>query len=306
MEEKVTFNSEGETLSGVLTRPAGVKGPVPLVVMAGGWCYVKEIVMPYYAKYFHDIGCATLRFDYRTFGESTGAPRQHLDPWKQIEDYRNAISFAETLPNIDLERTGIWGISYSGGHVLIVAAIDQRAKFAISTIPVVDGFQTTRRNHGEARFRELLKVLDEDRRNRFKGKTSAKLPVAPSDPYKEWSGWPIPLVKEIFLQIKEREAPNYELWNTTESVELLLNYNVFPYCERIIETPVLMTTAAGDNITSADLEAKAFNAITAPNKKFVAVEGVSHMSLYSDVNDLGKVGKVQGAWLKDWLASRDH
>src|SRR5690606_32141054 len=120
----------------VLTRPAGIKGNVPLVIMAGGWCYTKEVVMPHYGKFFEDLGCATLRFDYRCFGESTGAPRQHINPWNQIEDYRNALSFAEELPGIDKDRIGIWGISYSGGHVIIVSALDSRVAFAISTIPV--------------------------------------------------------------------------------------------------------------------------------------------------------------------------
>jgi hypothetical protein len=28
---------------------------VPLVIMAGGWCYTKEIVMPWYGKFFEDL-----------------------------------------------------------------------------------------------------------------------------------------------------------------------------------------------------------------------------------------------------------
>ena len=67
-----------------------------------------------------------MRFDYRRFGESTGEPRQHINPWDQIEDYRNALGFAETLPGIDRKRTGIWGISYSGGHALVAAATGRR------------------------------------------------------------------------------------------------------------------------------------------------------------------------------------
>jgi alpha/beta superfamily hydrolase len=82
--------------------------------------------MPWYGKFFEDPGCATLRFDYRRFGESSGEPRQHINPWDPIEDYRNALTFAETLPGIDRKRTGVWGISYSGGHVLVTAALDSR------------------------------------------------------------------------------------------------------------------------------------------------------------------------------------
>ena len=76
-----------------------------------------------------------------------------------------------------------------------------------------------------------------------------------------------------------------------------------PFCQRIVETPVMMTLAQGDNITSADLEAEAFNAITNPNKTFVSVSGVHHMSLYTNRDHLAKVGKVQATWLKNLLDS---
>ena len=304
--ETVEFRSGNDICKGILTRPANASGKVPLVIMAGGWCYTKEIVMPWYGKFFEELGCATLRFDYRRFGESTGEPRQHINPWDQIEDYRNALTFAETLPDIDRARTGIWGISYSGGHVLITAAIDPRPAFAISTIPVVDGFQTMRRCHGETQFAKLNKLIMEDRRARFQGKPSGRMPMSPEkDPNLELTSWPFPHVYAGFMPIKKNEAPNHEHWNTIESVELLMQYKVAPFCERIVETPVLMTLAAGDNITSADLEAQTFNAITNPNKTFASVPGVDHMSLYTNRDHLAKVGKVQSAWLKNLLAGME-
>ena len=60
MDENVKFRSGDGTCAAVLTRPEGRKGKTPLVIMAGGWCYTKEIVMPHYAKAFHKLGCATL------------------------------------------------------------------------------------------------------------------------------------------------------------------------------------------------------------------------------------------------------
>lgn len=303
MAQTVEFKSGGDTCKAVLTRPSGASGDVPLVIMAGGWCYTKEIVMPHYGKFFQELGCATLIFDYRRFGESTGEPRQHINPWDQIEDYRNALSFAETLDGIDHARTGIWGISYSGGHVLVTAAIDPRPAFAISTIPVVDGFQTMRRCHGEVRFAELNRLIAEDRRTRFGGKPGGYMPMSPEKHgLPELSAWPFPHVYAGFMTIKKNEAPRHEHSNTIESVELLTQYKVSPFCARIVETPVMMTLAAGDNITSADLEAEAFNAITNPNKTFASVRGVDHMSLYTNRDHLAKVGKVQGAWLEKLLA----
>jgi hypothetical protein len=305
MGDRVEFNSQGNTLVGTLTRPNNAKGDVPIVVMAGGWCYTKEIVMPYYARFFQDIGCATLCFDYRNFGESAGQPRQHLNPWEQIEDYRNAFSYAETLKGIDIKRSGIWGISYSGGHLMVVAALDSRPAFAIGTVPVIDGFQTMRRCHGEARFAMLKKLIAEDRKARFEGKPSGRIGMSSPKPFDELVSWPFAHVYSAFNDIKAKEAPLHEHWNTIESVELLLQYNVIPFARRITETPVMIALAAGDNITSHDLEVECFNAIANPNKSLASVNGVHHMSLYTSQDDLAKVGRVQAAWLKDLLAKMD-
>ncbi len=296
-KERVAFNSGGETCVGVLTRPKGVSGPLPLVIMAGGWCYVKEMVLPYYAEYFDSIGFATLQFDYRNDGESSGEPRQHLNPWAQIEDYRNALSFAESHDDIDASRTGIWGISYAGGHVLVVSAIDPRPKFAISVVPVIDGFQTMRRVHGEARFAELRRVIMADRRSRFEGNPGGYIPMSSLKPFEEVCSWPMADCFEVFHDIKAREAPNHQHRNTIESVELFTQYDVIPFCKRILDTQVLFTAAKGDRNTSADLQIQAFNEIPNPKKAFEVFD-VTHMSIYYDMEDLGKMAQVQADWLR--------
>ena len=117
MRRDIEFTSGGETVRGWLYTPDAVEGPCPVIVMAGGWCYVKELVQPHVAQEFADAGMAAILFDYRNFGSSDGERRQHIDPNAQIEDYKNAISFAETLDEVDPARIGVWGLSYSGGHV---------------------------------------------------------------------------------------------------------------------------------------------------------------------------------------------
>jgi len=88
----VEFVSEGDTVRGWFFTPEEGEAPYPAIAMAGGWCYVKELVQPHYAQFFVDAGVAVLLFDYRNFGASDGAQRQHIDPNMQIEDFRNAIS----------------------------------------------------------------------------------------------------------------------------------------------------------------------------------------------------------------------
>ena len=109
-------------------------------------------------------GFAALVFDYRRIGASEGEPRQHLDPWDQIEDYKNAISYLETRADVDPSRIGAWGISYSGGHVLILGATDPRVRCVVSNVAVVDGWNTMLRAVSRAsptdRRRSVQALLD--------------------------------------------------------------------------------------------------------------------------------------------------
>ena len=121
----VEFDAEGATLRGWLFRPKAA-GPAPVVVMAHGYNCLKEFYLDKYAAAIASAGHAVLAYDHRNFGDSDGEPRQELDPWVQVRDYRHAITFAQTLDGVDPGRVGVWGSSYAGGHVLVVAAIDRR------------------------------------------------------------------------------------------------------------------------------------------------------------------------------------
>jgi len=302
MRQDVEFLSGGEVVRGHLYLPEG-DGPFPLVVMAGGWCYVKELVQPYYAQAFVDAGCAAVVFDYRRFGASDGTPRQHLDPWDQIEDYRNAISFGETLGRVDAGRIGVWGISYSGGHALIVGAIDPRVRCVVSTIPVVDGLLNMKRVHGAIGFRRLVDAVGEDRRKRFSTGEYGYIPMSSANYAGEVVTWPFPEVTSVFEGLQKSEAPAHEHRNTVASVELLMNYTVFPYVERLLNTPTLMIVAEGDDITLWEEEIDAFNRIPSAKKRLFVVDHTTHMVLYSNRSQL-EIAADQGArWFAEHLVT---
>jgi cephalosporin-C deacetylase-like acetyl esterase len=107
--------------------------------MAHGFSAVKEMYLDRFAEVFAAAGLNVLVFDNRCFGASDGEPRQEIDPWAQVRDYRDAITYLHTLPEVDPGRIGIWGSSYSGGHVLVVAAIDRRVKAVVSQVPLISG-----------------------------------------------------------------------------------------------------------------------------------------------------------------------
>ena len=133
MRKDIEFKTEdGIKLRGWHYLPERRTGKVPTIVMAHGFSAVKEMYLDRFADAFAAAGLGALVFDNRNFGASDGEPRQEIDPWQQVSDYRDAITFAETLPETDPARIGIWGSSYSGGHVMVVGAIDRRVKCVVA------------------------------------------------------------------------------------------------------------------------------------------------------------------------------
>lgn len=297
----VEFQSCGTTVRGTLYMPADADTPLPGVAMAGGWCYVKELVLPHYATAIAERGIAVLAFDYRTFGDSDGSPRLHIDPWAQIEDYRNCLDCLGDRPEIDADRLGIWGISYSGGHVLILGALDDRVKAIVSTIPVVEGDVNMRRVHGEERYKDLVELIKRDRRSRYEGNEPGLIPFHVVDPAKELATWPFADSEPVFAKLKERDAPNFENHSTIQSVELMLSYTVFPYVKRITKTPTMMVLTENDHKTLVDLEVDAFNQIASPTKECAILPALNHTSLYEDAQHTRTAAAPAARWFATHL-----
>lgn len=121
--------------STALDRPGGR----PCVVMAHGVGATRDCGLGPFADGFAALGADVVVFDYRNFGLSSGEPRQLVSLKGQIADYRSAVAYARTLPGVDPEQIVLWGVSLSGGHVLKVAAADNRIAAVVSLTPAVDG-----------------------------------------------------------------------------------------------------------------------------------------------------------------------
>ncbi len=134
----VSFISGGLECAGWLYRPDG-EGPFPIVVMAHGFSATRELRLDAYAERFCAAGIGALVFDYRHFGASAGQPRQLLDISKQHQDYRAAVGYARALAWVDPGLVALFGTSFSGGHVLSVAAKDGRIAAVVAQCPFTDG-----------------------------------------------------------------------------------------------------------------------------------------------------------------------
>ncbi|MGI8904732.1 MAG: alpha/beta hydrolase [Solirubrobacteraceae bacterium] len=136
---EVSFDSGGERCAAWLYRPPRATA---CVVLAHGWSAVREQRLEAYAERFAAAGLAALAFDYRHFGASGGEPRHLLDIPRQHEDWRAAIGYARALPGISAGAVALWGTSFSGGHVIKLAAGDARIAAVVAQVPFVDGLHT--------------------------------------------------------------------------------------------------------------------------------------------------------------------
>ena len=137
MEKASTFISRGTPCVGTLYLPEGERPPV--IVMAHGFGAERVFRLPAYAERFVARGLAVFLFDYRNFGDSAGQPRNLVSPRRHIQDWGAAIEHVRGMREVDGGRMGLWGTSFSGGHVMVAAAKFPPVRAVVSQVPFVDG-----------------------------------------------------------------------------------------------------------------------------------------------------------------------
>ena len=133
-------------------------GGRPCVVMAHGFGATRDSGLLPFAEAFADAGADVLIFDYRGFGASEGEPRGAVDHRRHRRDYHSAIARARYLDGVDPERIVLWGSSYSGGHVIPVAARDGRVAAVVSQGAAMDGLAAVTEILRYAGARQLLRL----------------------------------------------------------------------------------------------------------------------------------------------------
>lgn len=297
MRSDIEFKTEdGVTLRGWHYLPDGKAGKLPTIVMAHGFSAVKEMYLDRFAEAFAAAGLASLVFDNRNFGASDGTPRQEIDPWQQVRDYRDAITFAETLERTDAGRIGIWGSSYSGGHVLVLGAIDRRVKCVAAQVPLISGHANARRLVRADFIAGLQAMFADDRRARYAGKPPVMLPVVAPDPAAP-SALPTPDSWTWFSETGRTRASAWKNEVTLRSVELFTEYEPGSYISFVSPTPLLMVVALGDHLTVADEALAAYERALYP-KKLVTLKG-GHFDAY--VADFAAASGAARDWFLEHL-----
>ena len=149
------------------------------------------------------------------------------------------MTFLAGRPDVDGERIGIWGTSYSGGHVLAVAATDRRVKCVVSQAMTISGHDNTIARNSPAAVVDLYRRFAEDRLARQRGEAPALVQAFAED--------------SDSVRFIQSLPPEYvENWRneiTLRSWELYAEYEPAAFIERIGPTPLLMIIPTGDTMT---------------------------------------------------------
>jgi uncharacterized protein len=250
----------------------------PAITMAHGFAGTKEHGLERFAKAFCNAGFIVLVHDHRGFGASGGELRQDVNPGQQIADWRRVITYLEALPEVNPQRIGIWGTSYSGGHAIILAATDRRLRCAVSQAPLIDGFEQLRRYMSPSESLALDSYLLEDERAQFYGNPPLTTTIASADP-------------NISAIIRVQESIDFylqpipeNLWEnkvTLQSMRHFGMYNSGTWVSRVSPTPLLFVVPQQDILTATDMALAAYEQALEP-KELILLAG-NHTSAFWDL-----------------------
>jgi dienelactone hydrolase len=290
----VEFEAEGAvTLRGWLFLPDG-PGPRPAITMAHGYAGVKEHGLELFARAFADDGFVVLAHDHRSFGASDGEPRRDVDPWRQIADWRRAISFLESRPEVDPQRIGLWGTSYAGGHAIVLGATDRRLRCVVAQVPTISGYEQGLRRTAPDAVAALEDAFAEDERAQARGEPPHYQAVVSADPAVA-AAYRAPDAIAFYRQ--PIPAGIWENTVTVRSTRAARMYEPGIWIGRVSPTPLLMVVGLNDTITLADLALAAYERALEP-KRLEPIPG-GHFDPY--LSSFTQASGAARAWFREHL-----
>lgn len=270
----------GVGLHALVFRPegtsAGASGPV--ISMAHGFGGLAAYGLEPYARRFNEAGFVVIIHDHRGFGLSGGWPRQDIDPWRQILDWRLVLTYLQGLPGVDPTRLGIWGSSYAGGHVLVLAGSDPRVKAVVSQIPTISGYEQGLRRATSPEARAALQArFNDDERAQIRGAEPSRQVYNSLDPGVS-SAYKDPDLEAFEAQFPVDPLMRFDRQVTLRSTLKAQMYDPGVWVPRIAPTPLLMVLGERDVVTPTDIALKAFEGAGEP-KRLVTYDG-GHFRAY--------------------------
>lgn len=290
IETKVTFPSNGITLSGILRLPANNKSSsvLPGIVITHPFGGVKEQTASLYANKLTERGFATLVYDAAYQGESEGEPRYLEDPFARAENIKSAVTYLANRPEIDSQKIGALGICAAGGYTPYAAQTDRRIK-AVATVSAADMGLLFREGLGGNSPPEVLDQMlvasAEARLAEARGEASRYMNIVPNSPDEITDETP-DLYREgsNYYRTTRAQHPNSKNLCLVQSVDRIAQYSSYDLISLISPRPILMI--AGTKADTRYFSELAIGKASEPKELFL-IEGATHIDLYDKPEYVG-------------------
>lgn len=292
MRKDIEIDADGTLLRGWYYLPDAGASLYPAVVMAHGLSAVKEMGLDDYAEVFVAAGLAVVAYDNRNLGASDGSPRQEIDPVMQRRDYSHAITWACNQAEIDANRIGVWGTSYTGGLAIQTGILDRRVRCVVAQVPYLHALATQDLVMPLEARRGFERMLAREQAALANGAAPTMVEVCSNKPDK-----PAAAASRSWAYfdhfVAAGRAPAWRNEITLRSLVLRQEYDAVANIDRLAPTPLLMIVADDDDITPTSIALAAFEQAREP-KHLVLIEG-HHYRPYLEGF------AVSSAAARDWL-----
>jgi|APLak6261679142_1056127.scaffolds.fasta_scaffold00045_38 hypothetical protein len=293
MERRVELWSEGEKLVGTLRVPDGLAPGEkrPAIVCCQGFSLTREVWLPQNAKALNAAGYVTLNIDYRFFGESGGQPRCRLVPQAQVTDVRHALTFLETVPEVDASKLGVFGISLGCSVAASVAGLDARVKALVAIAGPADLERVWSHFPDFPKFRAKVHAARQKYVTTGEVTYVAVPRILSSDP------------ETCALLVADQ--PKYPGWRLEISFESLEDLFTFKPEDDVRHTRAAsLFLAPSEDALISRSELASLHAKAPEPKQLVLLEGLKHHEVYNDGRGFEPVMRHTLAFLGQHLPAR--
>ena len=283
MEQKVTFQSDGLRLSGIVHTPEdlrpGERRPAFLVLHGFGGNkggHGQTVV----ANQLTQWGYVTMRIDFRGCGESEGE-HGRIICLEQVADTSNAVIYMAGRSDVDPQRVALVGSSFGAAVAVYTGGKDQRVAAVISCGGWGNGERKFRGQHPTPEaWARFTNMLEEGRR------------------YRERTGKSLMVPRYDIVPIPEKLRRNMSAGSImefpAETAQSMFDFRADDVVEKISPRPLLLLHSANDSVTPTRESIEMFKRAKQPAELHL-LSDVDHFTFNEENQRLTRI-------VSDWLA----
>jgi uncharacterized protein len=283
MTSKITFQSDGLELAGIVHVPDGLRAGErrPAFLVLHGFGGNKDgRGQSVIAEQLTAWGYVVMRFDFRGCGESGGEHARILC-LDQVKDTSNALTYTASRPEVDARRIGLIGSSFGAAVAIYTGGADERVAAVVSSGGWGDGERKFRRQHPTPEaWQRFSKMLEEGRRHRERTGQSLMVP--------RYDIVPIP------EKLRASVSPGSIKEFPAETAQSMYDFRADEMVGKISPRPLLLLHSANDSVTPTIESIELFKRAEQP----------AELHLFSEVDHFmfGEANPRVGRIVSDWLA----